>query len=73
MTQKAKNNKSAKKPIELFLTKSQKDKNGNIYTLSHKFWTNQDSDMLSISNWPSEPEFCERLIYIWQKNGQKGS
>jgi hypothetical protein len=37
MTQKAKNNKSAKKPIELFLTKSQKDKNGNIYTLSHKF------------------------------------
>ena len=36
----------------------------------HIFKT-QDSDPLSTSKWPSEPQFCERWPYICQKNGQK--
>ena len=43
------------------------------YLLDHSFWTNWNSDLLSTSKWPSEPQFCERKAYIWQKSGQKRS
>ena len=43
------------------------------YIWVHEFWTNVDLDLLSTSKWPSEPQFCERWKYIWQKNGQKWS
>ena len=65
---KQKRTKAQKTYWAFFFTKLQKTGNGNICVLCHKFWTNQDLDMLSISNWPSEPEFCERWTYIWQKN-----
>ena len=31
------------------------------------FWTNWGSDLCSTSKWPSEPKFCERCPYSWQK------
>ena len=37
------------------------------YIWGHNFWTNQDLDLFSISKWPSEPQFCERWTYKWQK------
>ena len=71
ITQKAKNTKLKKTQLNFFFTKLQKNRNGNIWILCHNFWTNYDLDLLSISNWPSEPQFCKRWIYIWQKCGQK--
>ena len=56
-----------------FWPKSQKNKNGNICSLCHNLWNNQNLDPLSTSKWPSEPQFCERWMYSWQKNGQKWS
>ena len=41
------------------------------YIWGHNLWPNQDLDPLSISKWPSEPQFCERKTHIWRKNGQK--
>ena len=35
--------------------------------LCHNFWTNWDIDMLSISKWPSELQFCKRYPCSWQK------
>ena len=43
------------------------------YIWGHNFWTNWDLAPLSTSKWPSEPQFCERWRYIWQKNGRKRS
>ena len=48
-----------------FCTKSQKNRNGSICILCHKFWTHQNLDTLSTSKWPSEPQFCEKWTYIW--------
>ena len=36
-----------------------------------KFCVITFEDLLSTSKWPSEPQFCERWTYIWQKNGQE--
>ena len=63
--------KYAKNANECFCTKSPKIGNGNICSLCHNLWTNQILDLLSTSKWPSEPQFCERWIYSWQKYGQK--
>ena len=59
--------KNTKNANVCFHTKSQKNGNGNICVSCHNFWTNQNLDQLSTSKWPSEPQFCERWTYIWQK------
>ena len=68
---KSKKNTKLKKLNGAFFTKSQKNRNENIWILCNNVWTNYNYNLLSISNWPSEPQFCERWIYIWQKSGQK--
>ena len=65
---KRKNTKNAR---ECFCTKLHKTKNGNICILCHNLWTNQILDLLSTSKFPSEPQSCEKLLYSWQKYGQK--
>ena len=57
--------------FSFFLQNHKKNENRNIWVLWHNFWANYDLDLLSISNNPSEPQFCERWTYIWQKSGQK--
>ena len=52
--------KNAKNANACFCTKLQNTKNWNICILCHNPWTNQISDLLSTSKWPSEPQFCER-------------
>ena len=52
--------KHAKNTNVWFCTKSQKTWNGNICVLCPNFWTNQNLDQLSTSQWLSEPQFCER-------------
>ena len=49
--------------------KTHNNENGNTCILCHKFWTNQN---LEPSKWLSEPQFCERWIYIWQKMAGNG-
>ena len=44
----------------------------SIYIWGHNVWTNQDVDPLSTSKWPTEPQFCERWIYSWQKMARNG-
>ena len=63
--------KSAKNANACFSTKLQNTKNENICILCHNLKTNQILDLLSISKWPSELQFCERLTYSWRENGQK--
>ena len=46
--------------------------NENIWILCHNFWNNQNLHPLSISKWPSEPQFCERYIHL-QRNCRKWS
>ena len=57
----------------LFFKSSPNSHEASGYIWGHNFWTNYDLDPLSTSKWPSEPPFCERWRYIWQKNGQKRS
>ena len=68
-----KKRKKAKNANLLFLMYVIGTGKGNICILCHNFWANDNLDPLSISKWPSEPQFCERKAYIWQKSGQKRS
>ena len=61
--------KKTKNANVIFCRKLQKNGNENICVLCHICWTNKNSDPLSISKWSSEPQFCERQSYSWQKNG----
>ena len=49
MTQNAKKHKNAKNTIEVFLTKLQKNENGNFCILCHNLWANLVLDLLSTS------------------------
>ena len=73
MTQKGKETKTQKTQMHFFSTILPKNIYGNICILSHKFWMNQGSDLLSTLKWPSKPQFCERYWYSRQKNDQKWS
>ena len=73
MTQKGKKTKTQKTQMHFFSTILPKNIYGNICILSHKFWMNQGSDLLSTLKWPSKPQFCERYWYSRQKNDQKWS
>ena len=44
-----------------------------FWVLCHNFYINWVLDLLSTSKWPSEPQFCERCLCSWWKNGQKWS
>ena len=59
--------------LRLFFRSSPNSHADSGYIWGHNFWTNQSLDPLSTSKWPSEPQFCERYSYSWQKNGQKWS
>ena len=72
MTQNTKTQKTQKNANACFCTKCKINRNGNICVLCHNFWSNQDVDLLSTSKWPSEPQFCERWTYIWQKRARYG-
>ena len=50
--------------MHFFSTILPKNIYGNICILSHKFWMNQGSDLLSTLKWPSKPQFCENW-YRW--------
>ena len=56
----------------VFVQNRKKKRNGNVCILCHNFLTNQNLDQLSTSKWPSEPQFCERWTYIWQKMAGNG-
>ena len=64
--------KYARNANECFCTKLTKIGNGNICSLCHNLWTNQNLDLLSTSKSSSEPQFCERWIYSWQKMARNG-
>ena len=51
----------------LFFGSSPNSHKDSGYIWGHNFWTNQDLESLSTTKWPSEPQFCERWTYIWQK------
>ena len=61
--------KNTKNSNVCFCTKLQKNRNGNNCILCHNVWTNWGIDLFSTSKWPSEPQFCERYLCRWQKNG----
>ena len=72
MTQNTKTQKTQKVHTRVFVQNCKKNRNGNIYVFCHNFWSNQNVDLLSTSKWPSEPQFCERWTYIWQKMVRNG-
>ena len=57
----------------LFFGSSPNLQRASGYIWGHSFWSNRDLDPSSTSNWPSEPQICERCTRRWWKNGQKRS
>ena len=60
--------------MRFLLQNRKKNGNGDICILSHNFWMNQGSNLLSTLKWLSEPQFCEIWSHSYQKmagNGHK--
>ena len=53
--------------LEFFLWKLKKSGNRKICVLCCCFWSNQDLDMFSTSEWPSAIKFFGRYLCSWQK------